>query len=185
MRRNSMDAFTNMPLERQDRDEVRGRGCGRPADRRRAARPRTTTCCSRRARARRSASPATDVREFQSRNSTGVRGMTAEGRRRGHLAVDPAPRRRHAGGARGLSARRAVEGRARARADAERRAHRASCEAAEQFILTVCANGYGKLSSAYEYRRTGRGGQGITNIDNIARNGPVVASFPATQRRSS
>jgi len=51
----------------------------------------------------------------------------------------------------------------------------------EQFILTVCANGYGKLSSAYEYRRTGRGGQGITNIDNIARNGPVVASFPAAQ----
>jgi DNA gyrase subunit A len=53
--------------------------------------------------------------------------------------------------------------------------------AKEQFILTVCANGYGKLSSAYEYRRTGRGGQGIVNIDNIARNGPVVASFAATQ----
>jgi DNA gyrase subunit A len=51
----------------------------------------------------------------------------------------------------------------------------------EQFILTVCANGYGKISSAYEYRRTGRGGQGITNIDNIARNGPVVASFRAAQ----
>ena len=51
----------------------------------------------------------------------------------------------------------------------------------EQFILTVCANGYGKLSSAYEYRRTGRGGQGITNIDNIGRNGPVVASFAATR----
>jgi DNA gyrase subunit A len=49
----------------------------------------------------------------------------------------------------------------------------------EQFILTVCANGYGKRSSAYEYRRTGRGGQGITNIDNLDRNGPVVASFPA------
>ncbi|MFN5778431.1 MAG: DNA gyrase C-terminal beta-propeller domain-containing protein, partial [Novosphingobium sp.] len=30
-------------------------------------------------------------------------------------------------------------------------------------------------------RRTGRGGQGITNIDNIGRNGPVVASFPASQ----
>ena len=53
--------------------------------------------------------------------------------------------------------------------------------AKEQFILTVCANGYGKMSSAYEYRRTGRGGQGITNIDNIARNGAVLASFPATQ----
>ena len=51
----------------------------------------------------------------------------------------------------------------------------------EQFILTVCANGYGKLSSAYEYRRIGRGGQGIVNIDNIARNGPVVASFTATK----
>jgi DNA gyrase subunit A len=51
--------------------------------------------------------------------------------------------------------------------------------AAEQFILTVCANGYGKRSSAFEYRRTNRGGQGIGNIDNIERNGPVVASFPA------
>ena len=54
--------------------------------------------------------------------------------------------------------------------------------AEEQFILTVCANGYGKLSSAYEYRRTGRGGQGIVNIDNIRRNGPVVASFAATKQ---
>ena len=49
----------------------------------------------------------------------------------------------------------------------------------EQFILTVCANGYGKLSTAYEYRRTGRGGQGIANILNLERNGPVVASFAA------
>jgi DNA gyrase subunit A len=54
----------------------------------------------------------------------------------------------------------------------------AEMAAREQFILTVCANGYGKRSSAYEYRRTGRGGQGITNIDNIERNGLVVASFP-------
>ena len=38
---------------------------------------------------------------------------------------------------------------------------------------------YGKRSSAYEYRRTNRGGQGITNIDTSARNGCVVASFPA------
>src|SRR4029434_1420283 len=42
---------------------------------------------------------------------------------------------------------------------------------AEEFILTVCANGYGKRTSAYEYRRTNRGGQGITNIENLARNG--------------
>ncbi|MFL6781255.1 MAG: DNA gyrase C-terminal beta-propeller domain-containing protein, partial [Sphingomicrobium sp.] len=51
----------------------------------------------------------------------------------------------------------------------------------EQFILTVTENGYGKRSSAYEYRRTNRGGQGITNIDTSERNGGVVASFPARQ----
>ena len=51
----------------------------------------------------------------------------------------------------------------------------------EQFILTITENGYGKRSSAYEYRRTNRGGQGITNIDTSARNGGVVASFPARQ----
>jgi len=50
----------------------------------------------------------------------------------------------------------------------------------EDFILTVCANGYGKRSSAYEYRQSGRGGQGILNIDNIKRNGTVVGSFEAT-----
>ena len=51
--------------------------------------------------------------------------------------------------------------------------------AAEEFILTVTANGYGKRTSAYEYRRTNRGGQGITNIETSQRNGCVVASFPA------
>jgi DNA gyrase subunit A len=48
----------------------------------------------------------------------------------------------------------------------------------EQFILTVTENGYGKRSSAYEYRRTNRGGQGITNIDTSERNG---ASSPASR----
>jgi DNA gyrase subunit A len=48
----------------------------------------------------------------------------------------------------------------------------------EQFILTITRNGFGKRTSAYEYRRTNRGGQGITNIDTSARNGGVVASFP-------
>jgi DNA gyrase subunit A len=45
----------------------------------------------------------------------------------------------------------------------------------------VTENGYGKRSSSYEYRRTNRGGQGITNIDTSERNGRVVASFPARQ----
>jgi DNA gyrase subunit A len=54
----------------------------------------------------------------------------------------------------------------------------AEMQAREQFILTITANGYGKRSSAFEYRRTNRGGKGIVNIDTSARNGHVVASFP-------
>ena len=50
--------------------------------------------------------------------------------------------------------------------------------AAEEFILTMTANGFGKRSSAYEYRITNRGGSGITNIVTSKRNGAVVASFP-------
>jgi DNA gyrase subunit A len=48
----------------------------------------------------------------------------------------------------------------------------------QQFILTVTENGFGKRTSAYEYRVTGRGGQGIANIEMTGRNGTVVASFP-------
>ena len=48
----------------------------------------------------------------------------------------------------------------------------------EQFILTVTVNGYGKRSSAYEYRITNRGGKGVTNIVTSERNGNVCASFP-------
>jgi DNA gyrase subunit A len=48
----------------------------------------------------------------------------------------------------------------------------------EEFILTITANGFGKRTSAYEYRITNRGGVGITNIITSKRNGEVVASFP-------
>jgi len=48
----------------------------------------------------------------------------------------------------------------------------------DQFILTISENGYGKRTSAYEYRITKRGGQGIINIETSERNGPVIASFP-------
>ncbi|WP_411818313.1 DNA gyrase subunit A [Hyphococcus sp. DH-69] len=50
--------------------------------------------------------------------------------------------------------------------------------AAEQFILTVTENGYGKRTSSYEYRTSGRGGKGIIAIQTTERNGPVVAAFP-------
>jgi DNA gyrase subunit A len=120
---------------------------------------------------------ATDVREFQSRTSAGVRGARLQN---GDEVISLSILR---GGKWTTEEREAYlraapwkEGEREATLDAETMA---AMEAAEEFILTVCSNGYGKRSSAYEYRRIGRGGQGITNIDNLERNGPVVASFPA------
>ena len=57
----------------------------------------------------------------------------------------------------------------------------AELEAAEQYILTVTENGYGKRTSAYEYRTIGRGGSGMVNIVTSERNGKVVASQPVGQ----
>src|SRR4029079_7031537 len=123
---------------------------------------------------------ANDVRELQSRTSTGVRGVrlqpgdevismsilhrvgTTQEEREAYLRFAPWKGEKEAECA--LPAERLAE-------MAEK----------EQFILTVTENGYGKRSSAYEYRRTNRGGQGITNIDTSARNGCVVASFPPRQ----
>ncbi len=48
----------------------------------------------------------------------------------------------------------------------------------EEFILTLTENGFGKRSSAYEYRVTNRGGSGIVGITTSERNGAVIASFP-------
>ena len=119
----------------------------------------------------------TDVREFQSRTSTGVRGMTLKGddevislsilRRSG---ADQEEREAYL---------RAAPWKGNENEPILSEERMAEMAEREQFILTVCANGYGKRSSAYEYRRTNRGGQGISNIVNIERNGSVVASFPA------
>ncbi len=57
----------------------------------------------------------------------------------------------------------------------------AELQSREQFLLTVTKGGFGKRSSAYEYRVTGRGGQGITNITLTNKNGGEVAgTFPVT-----
>src|SRR5437764_2947004 len=60
--------------------------------------------------------------------------------------------------------------------------------AAEQFVLTISERGFGKRTSSYEYRTTGRGGKGIVAIDNRektgairARIGKLVASFPVEE----
>ena len=51
----------------------------------------------------------------------------------------------------------------------------------EEFILSVTDKGFGKRSSAFEYRKTNRGGVGIANMQLGERNGSqVVASFPIT-----
>ena len=178
VRRNAMDAFANIPsngkfamrFDDDSEDRLIGVALLEASD--------DVLLASRAGKAIRFAGD--EVREFTSRTSTGVRGMTLKGddevislsilHRVGTSSEEReeyikfAPWKGEREGEPVMSAERMAE-------LAER----------EQFILTVCANGYGKLSSAYEYRRTGRGGQGITNIDNIARNGPVVASFPATQ----
>lgn len=178
-RRNSMDAFANVPSN----GKIAMKFEGEDADDKLIGVELLTAdddvlLASRNGKAIRFA--ADDIREFQSRNSTGVRAMklakgdevislsilhrvgTTPEEREDYLRFAPWKPERE--GEPTLPADRIAE-----------------MAAAEQFILTVCANGYGKLSSAYGYRRTGRGGQGITNIDNIERNGPVVASFPATK----
>ena len=57
----------------------------------------------------------------------------------------------------------------------------AEMEAAEQMILSVTENGFGKRSSAYEYRITNRGGSGLVNIVTNKRNGDVIASLPVEE----
>jgi DNA gyrase subunit A len=53
--------------------------------------------------------------------------------------------------------------------------------AAEQFVLTVAERGFGKRSSSFEYRTTGRGGKGIVAMNVTAKTGRLVASFPVEE----
>jgi DNA gyrase subunit A len=53
--------------------------------------------------------------------------------------------------------------------------------AQEQVVLTVSVNGYGKRTTSYEYRTTGRGGKGIVAMSVNERNGNLVASFPVEE----
>ena len=47
----------------------------------------------------------------------------------------------------------------------------------EEFLLSITTKGYGKRSSAYEYRISNRGGKGITGILTTSKNGKVIDSF--------
>jgi DNA gyrase subunit A len=134
--------------------------------------------------------PVEDVRVFggggQTGTSTGVRGMKA-GKEDEIISlailhhIDASAEERAAY----LKMARAVSGEEEENGDEEAVAETtitqeryAEMGAAEQFILTVSSNGYGKRTSSYEYRITGRGGKGIVAMTVNNRNGPLVASFP-------
>ncbi|HKI14733.1 MAG TPA: DNA gyrase subunit A [Roseiarcus sp.] len=138
--------------------------------------------------------PVDDVRVFKGRDSMGVRGISlAEGDGVISLAIlksfDASPAERAAY----LKQRRAFAGEAaeetgEVEGEAENgEANGAAAleperleamRAAEQVILTVSENGYGKRTSSFEYRVTGRGGKGVVAMAVNARNGELVASFP-------
>ena len=176
VRRNSMDSFTNVPsngkfamkFEEGSDDRLIGVELLTEND--------DVLLATKNGKAIRFAGDA--VRSFQSRTSTGVRGIALKG---DDEVIS-------------LSVLRGFEASTEERDQYLKAApwkdnenepelspeRMAEFSETEDFILTVCANGYGKRSSAYEYRQSGRGGQGILNIDNIKRNGTVVASFRAS-----
>nr|WP_321339952.1 DNA gyrase subunit A [uncultured Cohaesibacter sp.] len=136
--------------------------------------------------------PVEDVRVFQSRGSTGVRGIRLEEDDKvismsilHHFDATPEERNEYLRQAN--AARRAVNGEdgAEVAADAPTTAlpveRYAEMGAAEQFVLTISENGYGKRSSCYEYRTSGRGGKGIVAMAVNERNGRLIASFPAEE----
>jgi DNA gyrase subunit A len=132
--------------------------------------------------------PVTDVRVFTGRTSRGVRGIKlAKGDEvismsiLCHTEIDVAHRRAYF-----RQSGEHAEQMAPEETVAEETAVEvtlpdervAELAAAEQFILSVTENGFGKRTSAYDYRITRRGGSGIANIATTERNGPVIASFP-------
>jgi len=137
--------------------------------------------------------PVPEVRVFKGRDSIGVRGIAlADGDEVISLSilrhVDASADERAAYLKRAVAVRRGLNGDAaeEVAADAEEATgaielgeqRYVELSAAEQFVLTVSQNGYGKRTSSYEYRTTGRGGKGIVAMAVNERNGPLVASFP-------
>ena len=142
-----------------------------------------------------------DVRVFSSRNSVGVRGIRMD---KGaevismaimrHAEADPAERRAYL--KRAAADRRALAGEEAGVEDAELDApsdeedggeetalsveRYAEMGALEQFILTLTDQGFGKRSSSYDFRVSGRGGKGLKATDQSKADeiGQLVAAFP-------
>jgi DNA gyrase subunit A len=139
--------------------------------------------------------PVSDVRVFAGRNSVGVRGISLGADDRiismaivGH--VEAAPWERAAYLRRAIAERRLASGGEveeialvgeEVAGEGELSDERyAELKAREQFVLTVSAFGYGKRSSSYDFRVSGRGGKGIraTDITKVGEIGELVAAFP-------
>lgn len=142
--------------------------------------------------------PVSDIRVFTGRTSTGVRGIKLK--EKGdevismsvlkHIEITPEER-----GAYMKAANRIIAPDEMGAANGDEEAENVSGDAvvnlsderyrtllaSEQLLLTVTSKGFGKRTSAYEYRVSGRGGQGVTNMALTEKNGgEVVATFPVT-----
>jgi len=143
--------------------------------------------------------PVDDVRVFAGRNSIGVRGITmADGDRIISMTivnhVDAEPWERAAYLKRAANERRLATGEAEevvlvgediAEEEGQLPEHRYELlKAREQFVLTVSEKGFGKRSSSYEFRISGRGGKGIraTDTSKTGEIGELVAAFPVDER---
>ncbi len=145
----------------------------------------------------------TDVRVFQGRTSMGVRGIAlAEGDKVISLSIlrhmDASAEERAAYLKRASAVRRGLNGTEAEETPLDAEETQVSADtielgeqryvdmsAAEQFVLTISERGFGKRSSSYEYRITGRGGKGIVAMDVRERDGSIrkktgklIASFP-------
>jgi DNA gyrase subunit A len=142
--------------------------------------------------------PVCDVRVFKGRDSTGVRGIKlAPGDEVVSLSLlyhsDASSAEARAYLKQASAARRAESGEAEAPVEIEDDAEDgveeatltseryAALGAREQFVLTLSQTGFGKRSSSYEYRVTGRGGSGIVAIGMGKKNSAVIASFPVEE----
>lgn len=124
--------------------------------------------------------PVTEVRVFVGRNSTGVRGIKLNDKDEvvsmsilEHCDATSEEREAYLKMKRQMSGEELSDGVSLLPMDKFE-----AMKAKEQFILSVTTTGYGKRSSSYEYRVTGRGGQGIANMEMSARNKEISSSFP-------
>ena len=133
--------------------------------------------------------PVTDIRVFAGRNSTGVRGVKLKDKKDEVISmsilkhVDITPDERNAY----LKAASQIVGSDDESFEYEETDLELPEErfqellSKEQILLTVSNKGFGKRTSAYEYRTSGRGGQGVANMSLTKKNGgAVVATFPVT-----